>query len=287
MELEKYKILLKTIENGSLSATANQFGYSISGISRIISSIEKELGVSLLERTKEGVVPSYECKQLIQDIKEFVRVGDNIMSKASQQENIPVKIRIGVAHLRIYSWLTQSLMVYKSMHENIDVDLIYGTSSKLAKMVENKELHFAIISKRDGSFLWEELWQDEAVAWVPAQSPLAKMNSIPLSVFASESCVFPFFNEETDYSRIFKNYDIEPNIQIMTSDEYATYSVVESGLGITINLKTSSLLGNDSLVVKSLDPSVRIPIGISYRKDLSDVALKFMNDFANRCKEFE
>ena len=60
MEIDKYKVLLKAIETKSLSSAATTLGYSISGISRMIHSLEKELGLSLLERSRDGVVPTPE-----------------------------------------------------------------------------------------------------------------------------------------------------------------------------------------------------------------------------------
>lgn len=286
MELEKYKVLLKAIETQSLSSAASELGYSISGISRIIHSLEKELEIDLLERSRDGVLPSSECKKLLPSIKDFVKAGELVLSQAKNITNVPVKIRIGVAHLRIYSWLMTSLISYKKENKEMDVDLIYGTSSDLAKQVENGNLHFAIITRRNGFFEWEPLWTDEAVAWVPSKNEISLQETVSLTDFESESCVFSFFNEETDYSLIFNQYHIHPNVQIVTSDEYATYSAVESGLGISINLRLSSLRGNEKLSVKSLNPKIYLSIGIAYSKDLSKDAHQIMIDFKSSCNEF-
>ncbi|MGN1277814.1 MAG: LysR substrate-binding domain-containing protein [Floccifex sp.] len=284
MELEKFKVLVKTIDSGSLSQTATELGYSISGVSRIISSLEKEIGFTLLERTNSGVIASEKCRILLPHIKKFIEAGNQIIEQVQQNLNLPLKIRIGVAHLRIYSWLNQILYQYQKEHKQIDVTLSYGTSTTLAKKVESGDLHFAIITKREGDFLWHPLWMDEAVAWVPVCSSLSKFENISLSVFEEESCVFPFYNEETDYSRIFQKYNIKPNLQIMTSDEYATYSVVESGLGISVNFRHSSLLPNEKVAVKSLNPSIDLPIGISYQKNLSEEIKSIMNEFKESCE---
>lgn len=286
MEIDKYKVLLKAIETKSLSSAATTLGYSISGISRMIHSLEKELGLSLLERSRDGVVPTPECEKLLPIIREFLKMGDSILLQAKNITDIPIKIRIGVAHLRIYTWLMKSLMLYKEEHNQIDVDLIYGTSSDLAKQVENGNLHFAFITRRNGFFEWEPLWTDEAVAWVPSKNEISLQETVSLTDFESESCVFSFFNEETDYSLIFNQYHIHPNVQIVTSDEYATYSAVESGLGISINLRLSSLRGNEKLSVKSLNPKIYLSIGIAYSKDLSKDAHQIMIDFKSSCNEF-
>ncbi len=48
MDTEKYRILLKTIQAGSLSNAAEELGYTPSGVSRAISSLEEEADIVLL-----------------------------------------------------------------------------------------------------------------------------------------------------------------------------------------------------------------------------------------------
>ena len=58
MNLQKYLSFVKTAEYGSFTKAAEMLNYTQSGISRMISDLEKELGVTLLERSKSGVKPT-------------------------------------------------------------------------------------------------------------------------------------------------------------------------------------------------------------------------------------
>lgn len=51
----KYKAFIKTVEHGSFTKAAEVLSYSQSGISRMISDLEKEWKVSILERDRNGV----------------------------------------------------------------------------------------------------------------------------------------------------------------------------------------------------------------------------------------
>ena len=55
MNLQKYISFVKTVEYGSFTKAAEILGYTQSGVSRMIADLEKEWGVSLLERNKSGV----------------------------------------------------------------------------------------------------------------------------------------------------------------------------------------------------------------------------------------
>ena len=53
----KYKALLRVAETGSFTQAANDLGYSQSGISGMISSLEKEMGVQLVRTRLRGSPP--------------------------------------------------------------------------------------------------------------------------------------------------------------------------------------------------------------------------------------
>ncbi len=75
MDLEKMKALLCVLERGSLSAAAEAMGYTPSGISRMMASLEEELGFTLLIRSRVGICPSKECELLLHVLWNFVRSG--------------------------------------------------------------------------------------------------------------------------------------------------------------------------------------------------------------------
>ena len=55
MNIQKYLAFVKTVEYGSFTKAADILHYSQSGISRMISDLEKEWNLVLLERGKSGV----------------------------------------------------------------------------------------------------------------------------------------------------------------------------------------------------------------------------------------
>ena len=63
MDTERWQILLKAIDRGSLRAAAEEMGFTVSGISRSVATLEKELGFALLHRAKSGVQPTAECRR--------------------------------------------------------------------------------------------------------------------------------------------------------------------------------------------------------------------------------
>ena len=57
VNLNKYQILLKTVELGSITRAAEALGYTQSAVSRVIADLEREWDMELLTRSRTGVVP--------------------------------------------------------------------------------------------------------------------------------------------------------------------------------------------------------------------------------------
>lgn len=71
MDTEKCAALLRALELGSLSAAAEQLGYTPSGISRMMASLEAEVGFPLLIRSRDGIRPTRECRRLLPHLREL------------------------------------------------------------------------------------------------------------------------------------------------------------------------------------------------------------------------
>ena len=55
MDTKKIRALLTALDTGSLTAAAEELGYTQSGLTHMMNSLEDELGVKLLVRSKGGV----------------------------------------------------------------------------------------------------------------------------------------------------------------------------------------------------------------------------------------
>ena len=75
MDTEKCAALLCVLESGSITAAAEKLGYTVSGVSRMMASMEAECGFPLLVRGKNGVMPTADCEDLLPTIKELARMG--------------------------------------------------------------------------------------------------------------------------------------------------------------------------------------------------------------------
>ena len=65
MDRTKTKIFLYVVDSGSFTKAAAAYGYTTSGISHMMSSMEEEFGFPLLIRSRSGVKPTANAEKLI------------------------------------------------------------------------------------------------------------------------------------------------------------------------------------------------------------------------------
>ncbi len=81
MDTIKYNIFLRILETGSLAAAAEETGYSPSGMTRMMDSLEKEAGFPLLHRSSHGVRLTREGEALLPAIRAMVKAADRLQEE--------------------------------------------------------------------------------------------------------------------------------------------------------------------------------------------------------------
>lgn len=277
MDVEHWKMILTTMECGSFTAAAEKSGYTVSALSRGVSSLEKELGFLLFYRKKNGVEPTADCLQLVPSIRELLFAADRLNQTAASIQGIELgTISIGTAYRHYYRWITDVTSRFHALHPGIQFRISNGTSTDFAEQLEQHQLDFCLISKRDGSHTWYPLLQDPLMALVPSTHPLAKKKSVSLKSFLSEPYIETCPGLDIDNSRFFHQCGIRPNTQFTSMDIQGTYAMVESGLGISMNNRINSMSSYPGVVHLPLRPAQMVEIGLACAKELSPSAKSFL-----------
>ena len=169
MDTERWQILLRAIDRGSLRAAADEMDVTVSGISRSVATLEKELGFSLLHRAKSGVQPTEECRQLLPAVRDLLFAQERLEQTAAKVRGADCgTIVIGTAYNCYYEWVTRMTAVFRTRHPGVAVRIVNGTSSELAEMVKDHRTDFCLISRRDGLPVWLPIRQGAGAQKQPA-----------------------------------------------------------------------------------------------------------------------
>lgn len=65
MDLKKYEVLLKVVDRGNINNVSYDLGYTHSGISKMLNSMETELGFQIVKRNNKGITLTPEGEKLM------------------------------------------------------------------------------------------------------------------------------------------------------------------------------------------------------------------------------
>lgn len=278
MDTEKCRVLLCAIEQGNLTAAAEQLGYTTSGVSRMMVALESEIGVPLLIRSRQGVVPTDACQELIPSFRELIYWSSHCEQLSAEIRGLETgSVFTGSAYGAFYPWLSSVIAGFRAEHPNIEVRLLEGSSSSLCQAMQEHRADFCIISQREGDYTWIPLLEDPLVAWVPENHPLASLAAFPVQAFQDEPFIDTFPGQDTDNARLFAKLHLQPNIQFTSTESRATYAMVEAGLGISLYNALTAQKWTGHVRILPLDPPQTVSIGIAVPRDdlMSPAARKF------------
>ena len=276
MDTKKVQALLAAIDLGSLTAAASELGYTQSGLTHMMNSLETELGLTLLLRGKSGVRLSPAGQELLPELRSLADAADALDLAAEQlrQRNCST-LRLGAYSSIARHWVPQIMAEYRKVCPDTQVSLIMDGLVELYSAVRDDQLD-CIMTSYDESlaqgFGWIPLWEDELVAVLPENFPL-EGDVLPVERFDGTQFLMPSQGADTYILPIFaaSPRKIGPHIITTNLDDESIVSMVEHGLGV-------SLLSR--LVVKGMNYQVKIvPISPKYFRSLGIiVSEKRMHD---------
>ena len=236
MNIQKYMAFVRTVEYGSFTKAAQMLNYSQSGISRMISDLEKEWRVSLLERGRTGVRLTSDGVSLLPLAKSVCGEYEKLQMRVDALNGLQSGlIRIGTFSSVATHWLPKIIREFQKSYPNIDYELLLGDYAEiegwiLEGRVDCGFLRLPAHPELETIFLE----QDQLLVVLPEEHPLADCVRFPNSALSDYPFMLLEKGSKADISQVLEQWHITPKVHFTTWDDYAIMSMVESGLGISI-----------------------------------------------------
>lgn len=234
--MSKYEIILAVCETHSISRTAEKLNYTQSAVSQTIKSFEKELGMPLFRRSRQGMEPLPNTEEIIASLRIVCREEQRIAQIAKGLTSLEKGyIRIGTIQSISYHWLPDLLKAFSARYPNIRFELTVDGFSPLREKLREHRLDCIFVSRYSVPDLpFIPLDEDELMLVTPKNHPLAEKFSISLSDIHREPFVLSSDGLDYETGKIFEQNQIQPQIRYRLNEDFAALKMVEQGFGITI-----------------------------------------------------
>ena len=281
MDKIKCEAALAAADYGNLTAAAAALGYTQPGITRMLRSLERELGFSLFIRTNKGVAVTGNGRLMLPYFRDIVRMHQRAEEMGSEIHGALNGVLTIGSYFSIASILLPSIIQeYQQEFSHVRITLREGGNRELSDWLAEGSVD-CCFSARPADAVhcdWLPLWRDELLVWLPVSHPQAKEKVFPLRDLEKYPFIITLPDEDTDIDRLLAAEHLQPNIQFSTADVFTSWRMVEAGLGISFNNRLTSAAWQGGVVTLPFTPARFITLGIAVPslKDISPAARYFV-----------
>ena len=267
--MTRYRILQKVVELGSFTKAAEQLGYTQSSVSQMVASLEKEMGIKLLTRSRSGTELTIEGKEIYPYVERIINQHRIMQEKISEIKGIESGVvRIGTIASITYQWMPELVKGFQKIYPNVQFLFQQGDYSSIQEWIKNGTVDFGFVTAPAVTDLkTRALTRGEMLLILPLSHPMARKPSVRLE----EICQEPFILlEEGNYNEAMLAFDkanLRPNLKFTIHDDFTIMRMVENGMGISILSELILRDTNYQIVSIPLDPPVYRDLSIGYRGD--------------------
>jgi LysR family nitrogen assimilation transcriptional regulator len=145
MDVRQAQCFVALIEEGSFTKAAQRVFATQPGISLMISGMEKDFGVRLVERHARGVTPTHAGERLYARSLEILRAVEKAKGEMAELKDAVVgEVAFGMPPTFCMEVATSILTRFTADYPHVDLKLVEAFSAELVQGVSNHKLEFAV-----------------------------------------------------------------------------------------------------------------------------------------------
>lgn len=150
MRIEQLEYLMAVIRHGSLRRAGEQLHLSQPALSESVRNLERELGVTLLERRRTGTRVSREGRDLLPSILDVIEAVDRLRTAADDRDPPARGVRVATVGSGAPSLLARAVRDVREERRALAVQVTSGALRDVAAALVAGDLDLALVDARPG-----------------------------------------------------------------------------------------------------------------------------------------
>lgn len=286
MESKKLEALLMAVDLGIFTKAAEVLGYTQSGLTHMMNSLEKEVGFTLLERGRSGVRLTEEGERIAPAVREFLQANARLDSVIEQVASSRTEIiRVSAYASIAMHWLPGIIQRFREECPDVDVDIRMADHVDVPyELLAQGKMDAILVSPQDeGQYEWVHLADDPMFAVLPRDFDTQGMTAFPLAAFEARDFIMPSQGFDKDIMRIFNRIGVKPHILPTWVDDPTVISMVSHGLGVSMMTELTVRGRTDGVKLLPVEPASSRELGLAVRSlDAASDGLRHFIDCTKR-----
>lgn len=289
-QLEYFCVVAKTEH---FRKAAELLSISQPALSRSITKLEEELGISLFDRTGRTVQLNKFGRLFLKRVENGLNEILLGVQEINQLKN-PYTGTVSISFLPTLGLMVLPEMIshFNKQYPNVEIELYENKIFYSVQQLLNREVDLCMITKvtNHPQITWQSLFDQELFLYVPAHHRLAERTSISLSEISGEH--FIAFKKELGMREVINNFceqaGFTPIIKFEGEDVSTLAGLVSSGLGVTIIPAFQGISSEKIKQVAITNPYCHREIGLAWlnERKLSPSSELFRNNIIQQYASF-
>jgi DNA-binding transcriptional LysR family regulator len=186
MRTEQLEYVAAVARLGSFRAAAAELHISQPALSATIRNLERELGVTVLERGRSGAQVSDEGRELLPLIVSAIDAVDRLRRAADDQHTTSRMVRLGTVNAATVPLLTTTIGAFRNLHPSTQVEVIGAQEAAIDAALREGSFDLGIITCLAGDDMPPELdttrlLSGRAIVCIREDSPLAALDAVTVA----------------------------------------------------------------------------------------------------------
>ena len=275
MDAKKLAALAAAVDQGSFTRAAEQLGYTQSGLTHMMNSLEREIGFSVLLRDRRGVRLTPAGQRIMPMVRQCLAANQALereiaLVNSHQEETVRVASYASIA----MHWLPELIEQFRRRCSGVSVDVQMGSVEEVYRWVREGRVDMAFASRQESSTLdWTPLKPDPLLAILPRSFDTA---SLDVRRLEGQEFLMPSLGFHLDIMRALDRCGVTPIIRDTQVSDTVIISMVEHGLGVSILSRLVLKGRSDDVLALPLDPPAVRELGVATLPHLRPLAKKFL-----------
>ena len=267
MNTQRIKVLLASIDKGSLTKAGQMYGYTQSAVTQMMKAYEEEVGFPLLNKTNKGVEPTKEAEMLIPTMRKILNYEERLSQEIAGIKGIQRgTIKIGSFVSTSVNWIPQVLEYYQKNYPEVEFQIEECGHDEMLQGLNEGTLDIALMSDpEDKRIEFIPLVEDPLFVVFSPKHDLSKYDYVPVDILKDYPFIMTYRTYDRDPHLVFEKAGFMPEAKYYSREDTAVLSMVKSGLGIAIlpELTIEEFPGKYDF--RMLDPEAYRTLGIGVK----------------------
>lgn len=283
MELRHLRYFVAVADVLSFTKAAEKLHLAQPSLTRQIHSLEEEIGVQLLSRSKNHVALTEEGRAFLVDARRLLTLAaESVAAVQRLSRGETGQLNIGYLSNFNFELLPKTLAAFREDFPHIALNLFDMTPAEQFRALEARKIDLGFVGLRPPAatkdLQWECIARHKTIVAVPQKHPLAKKPSINLKDL--KAMFFVGMSEKTQpgfrewLCEVCRPAGFTPRILQDAELEPGLMRFVAEGLGVTLAREQIKNLPHPGVVFRPLTPAVKTDYCIAWNRDNDSRALE-------------